>query len=81
MRWSNGTSSTRSVGAPRSSPKAAQRFAAGEGLDGGDPDRSRLDHAVDRSKDFHRMPQIVDRFSYTRIHTSLTDVTVRTAVA
>ena len=68
MCWSNGISRTRSAGAPRSSPEAAQRFAGGEGLDGGDPGRSTLDHAADRSHSFHRLPQFDGAQHISNLH-------------
>ena len=71
----DGISARRSAGASPSSPAAAQRFAAGEGLDGGDPDRSTIDHAVGGRSDSTEMPGIEGTSATPRIYTSLTDVT------
>jgi hypothetical protein len=42
----DGIFAERATGALRSSPEAAKRFAGGEGLDRGAPDRSTIDHAA-----------------------------------
>jgi hypothetical protein len=77
----------RSVGAPLSSPEAAQRCAEGAGLDSGDPGRSTIGHAVDRAPlQRHPLQTISTNAAapqppqlQSRISTSLTDVTRRRA--
>src|SRR5947207_14587450 len=71
----DGIVATSAAGAPRSSPEAAQRFAGGEGFNGGDPDRSTIDHAVGAAchSTEHRISMAAS--ATPRIHTSLTDVT------
>src|SRR5229473_1980019 len=80
---SNGMDAQRSVGAPLSSPEAAQRCAEGAGLDSGDPGRSTIGHAVDRAPlQRHPLQTISTNAAapqppqlQSRISTSLTDVT------
>src|SRR5947199_4631486 len=71
----DGIVATTAAGAPRSSPEAAQRFAGGEGFDGGDPDRSTIDHAVGAACDFTEHCISMAASATPRIHTSLTDAT------
>jgi len=72
----DGIAVTGSVGVLRSSPEAAQRFAGGEGLDGGDPDRSTIDHAVGRASDSTERRRPIAASATPRIYTSLTDATL-----
>lgn len=72
---SNGTSSPGSVGAARSTPRAAQRCAAGAGVDGGASDRSTMDHAVNQSERFHRSRQPITAAATPQIYTYLQDAT------
>jgi hypothetical protein len=79
----NGMDAQRSVGAPLSSPEAAQWCAEGAGLDSGDPGRSTIGHAVDRAPLQHHPQQTISTNAaapqpsqiQSRISTSLTDVT------
>src|SRR5437588_135447 len=64
---------TGSVGVLRSSPEAAQ--GSPEGLDGGDPDRSTIDHAVARARDSAERRRPMAASATPRIYTSLTDAT------
>ena len=68
-----------SAGAPRSSPGAAERFAEGKGLDGGDPGRCKIDHAVDRQTESTERGSSIAASATPRIYTSLTDATRVTA--
>jgi hypothetical protein len=71
----DGIAVTGSVGVLRSSPEAAQRLAGGEGLDGGDPDRSTIDYAVARASDSAERRRPMAASATSQIYTSLTDAT------
>jgi hypothetical protein len=71
----DGIAVTGSVGVLRSSPEAALGFAGGYGLDGGDPDRSTIDHAVARASDSAERRRPMAASATSRIYTSLTDAT------
>mgnify|MGYP001331369874 CR=1 FL=1 len=72
----DGIAATGSAGAPRSSPAAAQRFAQGNGLNGGAPDRSRIRHAADHSRISPERRAQMAASATLRIYTSLTDMTL-----
>jgi hypothetical protein len=70
----NGIFAERSAGVPRSRSEAAQRFASGEGLDRGAPDRSTIDYAVGDPPSTERRG-LATAPATPRIYTSLTDTT------
>ena len=61
----DGTCAQRSTVVSRSSPTAAQRYAEGAGLDGGNRGRSTITRAVFRSQ-VHRRRLVNRHFRYTR---------------